>query len=68
MLAGIFPAPQRSPLVDTAEKGSAIKIGAQAVRILCYVVRPIGIIFVKTLFYFLLRQGKAIRAAASPAG
>ena len=67
MLTSIFPATQRAPVVDTAEKGRAVKIRAQPIRIPRHVERPIGIVFVKTLFYFLLRQGKHIRAAAGPA-
>jgi hypothetical protein len=64
ILAGIFPATQRAPVVDTAEKGRAVKIRAKPILILCHVVRPIGIVLVKTSFYFLLCEGKHIRAAA----
>jgi hypothetical protein len=65
--AGIFTAPQGAPIVDTAEKGCAVKIRAQPICILCHVVKLVGIVFVKTLINFLLRQGKDIRTATCPA-
>jgi hypothetical protein len=67
MLAGIFPAAQGASVVDTAEKGVAVKIRAKPVRIPCHVARPVGIVSVKTFLYFFLRQGKHQGAATGPA-
>ena len=63
----IFPASYGTFVMDAALECRAVKVRAVAIRILRHIVRPFGIIFVKTFFHFLLSEGEDIGAAVRPA-